>query len=561
MCPIWFQEHGTRGDEAASIDNGIPAKSLDRIREKRAAILSMLEDAAKMDPANVWVFGQRIRLSVDQKEYARAAVIAAEECRQSRAVCAMLEGYVSAASGNRKGAEAAFTYAAAAMTPAERCGYLDATVFFDPTDRLQYEQMPCAQHMPLDDRFWWLADPLWIRPGNERLAVHLERQALLMLKSSLTADEHFDYRVKFGGASVAEMLLRYGWPSVSFYHRQEHENHNGWLGFRDSASNASHEYFRPRYHTTPPLAVVSDPTTLAGPELADIAPPWIERKKSFDEFWWPLEHFARPGPIVAVDYQAALFRRMAGPLIAVAADPRSQRLRTPELARYTTALVAMRGPADTARSSTTPTKLEPTGATVATLRLRPGQQVVSTEILDLENDSATTARARFSVKAPPGLDSLARGEIGISDAVLFAAPASDQAMPVSANDAVERMLPSTNLGALDRVGIFVELYGLAAGESTEVTLSVIGQDQPGFLRRLGAKVGVGEASAGSFLARWEAGKPGTSEGKMTIDGAVVNTRAIIINVSNLRAGLYAMEISVSRGGQSALTRREFRLTR
>lgn len=560
MCPIWFQERGSRGDESVNIDNGIPARSREKVRKERAEIIAMLDSAAQRDPGNPWILGQRVRLEVDQQNYARAAIIAADDCHSAASYCAMLEGYVLDASGNRKGAEAAFGLAASVMSPKDRCGYLDASVLFDPGDRASYEELACADRMPLDEKFWWLADPLWIQSGNERLTVHLQRQTLLLLRSSLTTDEHFDYRVKYGGASVAEMLLRYGWHSVSFHHFGENENHNSWLGFRDSASNASHEYFRPRYHTAPPLSAVREPAALRGTEVVDISPPWLPKKNAFDEFWWPVEHIARPGRIDGIDFQSAIFRRAKAPFVTVAADPRSNWITPATLARYTTALVAMTGPRDSARVSTTATRLEAGGASVSMLPLRPGGQVVSLEIVDMESDSAPAARARFGVTAPEGLGALAANELAISDIMLFAAPSSESALPRSVYEAADRMLPSA-VAARDRVGVFFELYGLKPAEPVDVTLSVIPQDQPGALKRLGSRLGIAEAAPGATVIRFEAERQGMASAATTIDGVVINARAIVLNLSSLAPGRYVLEVGVERSGQRAVSQRDFVLRR
>lgn len=562
MCPTWFQGYGERVDENLNIDGPLKPKAAIKIREKRAAVIALLDSAAAIDPGNSWILGQRIRLNVDQKEYARASLLAAEHCYNGRALCAMFEGWVLANSGNRKGAEAAFEYAASKLTMEDRCNFLYASMLLEGDERRKYEAMSCSDRAPVDERFWWLADPLWIKPGNERLAVHMERQTLLLLKAALTTDEHFDYRVKYGGVAVAEMLLRYGWPSVFYYDRVQNENHNGWLGFTDSTTNSSHEYTRPRYHSTPSLALAQDFSAMKPADLADLTAPWKPRDNAYDQFWWPIEHFQRAGPVIAMDLQAAMFRRKRGPWLTIAADPRSgERLTNVMLPSYTTALVAMNGPRDTARSSTTPTRLEVTGGTVATLNVKPGLQVVSAEVLDMDRDSAPAARARFAITAPPSLDSLAKGALDVSDAVLFMPPKTDDDLPRSAIDALERMLPSTELTS-DRVGVFFEMYGVAPNDSVEITLTVISEDQPGFLRRFGSKLGVGQATPGSFVVRWEPGQPGTTAAYSTIDGHGVATRAIILNLATLKSGKYALEVGVSWIGKAPeVSRREFTLKR
>src|SRR4051812_20149227 len=144
------------------------------------------------------------------------------------------------------------------MSAIERCELLDISSLIPPETRGAYQKLSCATRDTINARYWWLADPLWAQGPNERRAAHLHRQTILLMHAGLTADEHFDYRPKYGGVAVNDMVLRYGWPNVSWFDVIEDENHNGWLGWRDSASNASHEYFKPRYHTAPPYSVLSD---------------------------------------------------------------------------------------------------------------------------------------------------------------------------------------------------------------------------------------------------------------------------------------------------------------
>src|SRR3954464_3264294 len=143
MCPIWFQGWGERPDESITIDNGIPLKSRDNIPRKRAAVPALLDSAARLAP-NGWVTGQRVRLYVDQLEYATAARIATDECRDVPAICALYQGYAFYSNGNRRRAEASFEFALKNMTPANRCGVLDIGVFLSPKERDAYDKKSCA---------------------------------------------------------------------------------------------------------------------------------------------------------------------------------------------------------------------------------------------------------------------------------------------------------------------------------------------------------------------------------------------------------------------------------
>lgn len=559
MCPIWFQGYGIAPrDEAVAIDNGLRPEARLRIRARRAALLALLDSAADVAPDDPWLIGQRVRLNVDQLESGRAVSLATTRCRLTDAYCSLLVGYALMGSGNRAGAVAAFEYAVGLMSLRDRCAFLDIRVFLDADSRDSYAKLPCAVQDVINARFWWLADPLFMQPGNERLAVHLYRQTLILLHSAVTVDERFDWRVKFGGVAVTEMILRYGWPAVEVWNREEDNNHFEWLGFRDSSVNASREYLLPRFHTTPVYAAATDIRNLTGKDFAEVAPKWNPYLRTWDEDWWPVEHFARDGPLGTFDYQVAAFRRADGALVALAADPASDLIPDSALARYTAGLVAMSGPTDTPRRSAGAAILGPSHAVTLSLETTPGVQVLSAEVLMPDNDSAPATRARLTITAPSGLAALGRGEIALSDPALFAPQSLADSLPRSAPEAIGRMLPSTDLGRASRVGVFFEVYGLEPDSQADLTLKVLQLDQPGLLRRVGAHLGILDLGDGSILLHWRDATPGVATTSYMIGSVPVQSRAIVLDFAQLKPGHYALEIGVGRPGEiPAVSRRVF----
>ena len=561
MCPIWFQGQGERADEAIAIDNGIPPKAREKIRQRRARVIQLLDSAAMIAPRDEWVLGQRVRMNVDQERHVRALSIAATECHASPATCAMLEGYVLYSAGNQRDAAVTFDYAVSVMDGGERCRFLDVAAFVPWGQRDRYEALSCEQRGEPVEGFWWLADPLFADPGNERLAVHLYRHMLVALKAALPADEHFDYRLRYGGAAVAEMLLRYGWPNVSYYHRGEDEAHYRWLGWRDGAANASREYFMPRYHTVPSWDVAADLAGLGANEFLHISPPWDSTRMDADRGWWPIEHFERRGALRTLDHQSTAFRRERGGLIAVATDPRTRAIADAWLPDYTASLVAMRGPRDTARVSSRTATIGPGGGVVMTIETVPGWQVLSGEIWNAEDAATPAARTRFPATIAPGLDALRPGEVALSDPALFSY-APDDSLPRTSAAAIERMLPTTWLGNPERIGVYFEIYGLSPAATADLTLTIVALDQPGLLRRIGARFGIAESGGGALAVRWRGNHPGTASSLESSGDAMFHTRAIVLNMALLRSGRYALEIGMDRGGDATpVARREFTVAR
>src|SRR3954469_25399859 len=160
VCPIWYQANGFRADENLNIDNAIPEKSRANTRRERARIIAMLDTAYATWPGNPWVEAQRVRLLIDQREYERAMDAASTECHISQAMCAMLEAHAMRAAGFKAGSDATYSIGMDRMTAGERCGWLDISLLLPYDARDSYSELGCAQRAEINDRFWWLSDPL-----------------------------------------------------------------------------------------------------------------------------------------------------------------------------------------------------------------------------------------------------------------------------------------------------------------------------------------------------------------------------------------------------------------
>jgi hypothetical protein len=233
-----------------------------------------------------------------------------------------------------------------------------------------------------------------------------------------------------------------------------------------------------------------------------------------------------------MDMQTAAFRRRGGPLLAVATDPRSRLISDAALRDYTALLFVSQGPGDTVLKASRPAAMTAAGTLPLSMQARPGAHIVSAEVVALERDSAAAARARWAVTLPEGLDALPAGQLAMSDAALFAAPQSDDALPRSLPGLMERMLPTTTL-RVPRVGVFVEMYGIAQGDPVELTLTVIADERAGLLRRIGNRLGITDPDGQAFVVRWRDDQPGTASSAESVGGVVVQTRSIVLNLGAL----------------------------
>src|SRR2546425_10062931 len=77
----------------------------------------------------------------------------------------------------------------------------------------RYRRLPCDQRGAFEERLWWLAQPLYSLPGNDRRAEHLARATMARIEQD--ARSPFDM---FWGDDMRETLLRYGWPAYWTQH-------------------------------------------------------------------------------------------------------------------------------------------------------------------------------------------------------------------------------------------------------------------------------------------------------------------------------------------------------
>ncbi|HTR77034.1 MAG TPA: hypothetical protein VMH39_02955, partial [Gemmatimonadaceae bacterium] len=161
---------------------------------------ALMDSAAAALPGDPWIAGQRVRMLVDQQDFA-GAFRASVECRADLWWCLSLRGYALHASRLIARAAATFDSALAVMPDSTRCRWNDLsslfgivgwnafslggpggtrgagsattvdatqpTAFLSDGDRA-YRAATCAGRDSINATIWWLAQPLYLEPGNER---------------------------------------------------------------------------------------------------------------------------------------------------------------------------------------------------------------------------------------------------------------------------------------------------------------------------------------------------------------------------------------------------------
>ncbi len=224
VCPNWLPPKDPVfgppdvPDERLGIDGAIDPKLRPTISFARDTAIAVMDSALTAMPGNMAVTGQMVRLLVDQGNLERAARVAAG-CKALEYWCFALRGYVSALAGNVVTAGTEYATAAAWIIEGDRCTWTDVGTLLDSAARAGYKAMSCADRLAFNERMWWLADPLWSVPGNDRRVEQYTRTMTITLHAATLHDERYWWTPEKGGDALDQAIRRYGWPTYAAFGR------------------------------------------------------------------------------------------------------------------------------------------------------------------------------------------------------------------------------------------------------------------------------------------------------------------------------------------------------
>jgi hypothetical protein len=540
MCPNWIPtSEGEPDDEDTDRDVSL---SPGRRRAVRAARAELLDSLALLDarkPGDEWITGQRVRFLVDQKDYA-TAIDVARKCTARAAWCAQLAGFALHAAGHYRSADSAFDAAAAALPHDERCDWIDLRLLIDEDSRGAYEHLDCEDRPAANEKLWWLTTPLFSDTADDRRSTHFARKVMVQLHSALTWDERYDWRGRFGGESVAEMLTRYGWPAYSNWGGFEEErSHAAWMTFYDSTRTATAEYPRDRLHLIPSFNAVADPFH-ARSDAWQINMPQLNPDDEPADQWWPAEHYARSdGPIVQLTEQTVLLRRDNDLLLATAAGTPSTR---DHVARDGSGMLLMRSTGAHKVESLDHQTFTSASAVVLTAHVPAAPALIGAELRGAKRGEVS-ARTRLGIDPPKPLDALHAGETAISEPVLLS---TEDDAPTSSNAALHQMLGTTHVRG-DKLGLYWETYGFAPSDSVDVSVVLSRHEQLSKMRRVGMFLHVAHDINGSVAMHWR--EPDLGTNGWSIPGVLpIRARSIRLDMSRIEPGHYNVQVLVARRG-------------
>lgn len=472
------------------------------IAERRRGLLDALDDAAALLPGDAWIAGQRVRYLIEAGDD-EGALSVARGCRSERWWCAALEGLALHEARKFVDAEQVFGEALAAMPAEERDEWTDLTLLLQPRDQRAWRQMAEEERKRLARRVWWLADPLWSEPGNDRLTEHYARWTMDRIQRGARQVDRTRW-----GEDLREIVVRYGWFTA--WERYEPMFYGG------SQSSSAIAYNDPRtWEFIPPLERARDPGLLEGDEW-----PLSETEPTTTRY--APEYAAR---IMALPHQLAVFPRPGGAvLVAGYAVDDDSLPRTPQLRA---ALIAMDAEGNRAVSP-----WQPTAATGALYVELPGPRpVVSLEVR--EDSARVVARRRQAVAW--------QADARVSDLLLLAHP---DARPTELMEAARIARGSAVVAPGERVGVFWEMYGVERSDSLAVRVALIPARAVWGRRRLEA-IGIAKAARTVRL--------GWTEG---VEAGPVVGRSLAVGVPrDLRPGEYTLEVTLTAPGGAPSTAR------
>jgi hypothetical protein len=463
------------------------------IRRARVELLGDLQKAGDAVPGDDWIIGQRIRYLVEAHD--SSAISAARSCKATKWWCDALVGLALHVSGNFAGADSAFSVALQEMPSLTRCHWVNLSPLLDDDVRDAYRRMSCAQREAADARIWWVADPLYITPGNERRTEHFAR----VLHTALQQDAANTYGSSWGG-DLAELIVRFGWAE-----KWTQEPLGSTPGTQISVTGHEPE---PGFHFFL--------TRRAPDTLAEISDSLFEIRQ-----FPPREQYAPPyaRSFMGLDAQVARFRRGDSTRIVAAYDVSTDTIFANH--KFAAALVAM-------GSEATPPSMTEVGESparnVITVSTPWKSQLIGVELL--ARDSAGAARWRKGFAEIP-LDS---GKMSLSDLLFVDGSPS---LPSDLDEAIPRAHGGTRFRRDRQVGLFWELYGKTPADSAlPISLTITPIDE-GFFRRAFRALRIVPKVA-PLNIRWrENGAAG-----------VLSARAVLLDLSQVPAGKYAVKLEI-----------------
>ena len=470
----------------------------------RAKLLQKLRETAINAPTDDWVAGQRVKYSVEAKDFAGANEVVTD-CKATAWWCSALTGFVRHAQSDAPGAERAFNQALTQMPEAQRCEWQNIAPWLKKADSLAYLAKSCGERLAYNERVFWLGKPFAHLDGNDLRNELLARYAFNRIEQN-SATVYGPWKPEFG-----ESQLRYGWP-VAWSTQNTIVSQRG-----DMVSNTIGHERTPSHDFMPSDSALKSPFT-AKPDDYPFNARYAQMRYS------PLY---APGGFQELGGQLVRFRRGDSTLL-VGAYVMEGKARY-ERGKTRVALVLERGPG--ARiSRVVKDGLPLRGAVAVNAGAFRDTLLASLEVL--------SESRRFAGRLRTGVTAI-EPEAMLSDLLLLSVRATDAASAGMADVAtLESVLTSalggTDIGDGQSFGLFWEYYG---GPGATVTISITPTDTVSGFRRLGSIFRLGGTQGGASLRIPDPAQPDGGPG-----------RRMTLTMPEVKPGRYRLAVEVTAPG-------------
>jgi hypothetical protein len=497
----------------------------------RARLLAELAGLAALAPGDRWIHGQRVRYLVEAGRLAEATE-QASSCRLADvAWCQALLGFALHASGEDAGSEAAFDHAVAKMPEEERCRWTALEVLLGRDGR-DYQELPCTERADWETRFWRLADPLYLVPGNSRRAEHFSRHVM----DALQQDAVSGYNARWG-RDLRELLVRYGWPAGWTRERRRHS------GFRTEELITAHD----------------------APEARQFEPPpdWVGRPDRASRGDWRLNpdrprtlHAPRYAVFLdSLEHQLARFPRGDSVVLVAAYDLSRDTISACKSLEHGLFVANSRG---NGRAAAMGRASGERGVLRAALQ---GETPVETGVGSPPADSSVAsgywvslevlcAADRWAARSRYGVGLAARQSDGLSlsDLLVLGNP-GDGELPAKLAELLPLVLGTLRARSGERLALYWELNDTAgAGREVDVTVTLTRTDK-GFFRKAVEWAGLARKGEEAVGLQW----------RERSDGSAISSRTVALDLPVLPEGTYRLSLRVSAAGGSLEASRVLRI--
>ncbi len=483
----------------ADTPDSAPPESPTIVRARRD-LLAILDSAGRAAPSDGWIAGQRVRYELEAGA-PDSALASVSPCGAAPWWCDALRGLALHVGEHYVGADSAYGRALAEMPDSLRCEWLDLSPLLEGRAAARYAHAACDERPVLDARLWWLAQPFYALPANDRRTEQFARMTIVEIASHSAWPETASW-----GDDLAQLLLRYGWPR--------------WFERVEPESQIDPSYSIMGHDPQPSFAFFPDGRLL---DSAYAARP--------DD--WDL-HAARAASRYAPAYAVSIaplrmllsrFARGDSVLVVAAYDASGDSLLRAGGLRAALAVA----PDERQRFVSWDSSAGRAG--VLTVMAPQLDALVDVDLFDDRTHAA--ARARTSLRKPT-----ANGGIQLSDILLFHRAGK---LPQTLGSAVPLALPAAEVGGREPLGLYWELSGAGnVGRSLDVSLTVerVGA---GWWERARRVLHLGRGDTPIALHWRDAERP-TDE---------IAGRAVSVDLSRLDGGIYRIRLQVRPDGDTA----------